>query len=40
MDEAGISVKGGDVYSEEGITVDELVDHIWRLPKPKRRKMP
>ncbi|WP_373503894.1 YcgN family cysteine cluster protein [Aestuariivirga sp.] len=40
VDEAGISVKGGDVYSEEGITVDELVDHVWRLPKPKRRKMP
>jgi uncharacterized cysteine cluster protein YcgN (CxxCxxCC family) len=39
VDEAGITVKG-EAYSEEGITVDELVDHIWRLPKPKRRKLP
>lgn len=34
--EAGISVTG-EAYSEEGITVDELVDHLWRLPKPKRK---
>ncbi|WP_395661600.1 YcgN family cysteine cluster protein [Aestuariivirga sp.] len=36
--EAGIAVTG-EAYSEEGITVDELVDHLWQLPKP-RRKMP
>lgn len=34
--EAGISVSG-EVYSEEGITVEELVDHLWRLPAAKRR---
>ena len=34
--EAGIHV-AGDAYSEVGITVDDLVDHIWKLPKPKRR---
>jgi hypothetical protein len=34
--EAGISV-AGEVYSEEGITVEELVDHLWRLPAAKRR---
>lgn len=34
--EAGITV-AGEAYSEEGITVDELVDHLWRLPKPKRK---
>lgn len=34
--EAGISVKD-QVYSEEGLTVDDLVDHLWRLPKPRRR---
>jgi uncharacterized cysteine cluster protein YcgN (CxxCxxCC family) len=33
---AGISMK--DIaYSENGLTVDDLVDHIWRLPKAKRR---
>lgn len=36
VEEAGISVKG-EAYSEEGITVDDLVDHIWRLPKARRR---
>lgn len=36
--EAGITV-AGEAYSEEGITVDELVDHLWRLPKPKRKMM-
>ena len=35
--EAGISVTG-EAYSEEGITVDDLVDHLWRLPKAKRKK--
>lgn len=34
--EAGVAV-AGEAYSEEGITVDELVDHLWRLPKPKRK---
>ena len=34
--EAGISV-AGLAYSEEGITVEQLVDHIWKLPKAKRR---
>lgn len=38
VEEAGISVKG-EAYSEEGLTVDDLVDHIWRLPKPKRRRV-
>ena len=37
VDEAGISVKGL-VYSEVGIAVDDLVDHLWKLPKPKRRR--
>ncbi len=36
VDEAGISVKG-EAYSEEGLSVDDLVDHIWRLPKPRRK---
>ncbi len=39
VDEAGITVKG-EAYSEDGITVDDLVDHIWRMPKAKRRKLP
>jgi uncharacterized protein len=34
--EAGISV-AGEVYTEEGISVDELVDHLWKLPKAKRK---
>ena len=34
--EAGISV-GGAAYSEIGLSVDALVDHIWKLPKAKRR---
>jgi uncharacterized protein len=34
--EAGINV--ADVaYSEIGIAVDDLVDHIWKLPKAKRK---
>lgn len=37
VEEAGISVKG-EAYSEEGLTVDDLVDHIWRLPKARRRR--
>ena len=36
--EAGITVTGG-AYSEEGIEVDDLVDHLWRLPKPLRRRV-
>jgi uncharacterized protein len=36
VDEAGITIKE-EAYSEEGLTVDDLVDHIWRLPKPRRR---
>jgi uncharacterized protein len=36
--EAGISV-AGEVYSEAGIAVDELVDHLWKLPKAKRKVM-
>ncbi|MCB1378987.1 MAG: YcgN family cysteine cluster protein [Alphaproteobacteria bacterium] len=34
--EAGISVRD-EAYSEEGIDVDDLVDHLWRLPKARRR---
>jgi uncharacterized cysteine cluster protein YcgN (CxxCxxCC family) len=37
VNEAGISV-GASAYSEEGISVDDLVDHIWRLPKARRRR--
>ena len=33
---AGISVKD-EAYSENGLTTDDLVDHIWKLPKAKRR---
>jgi hypothetical protein len=35
--DAGISI-AGQAYSEEGLTVDDLVDHLWRLPRAKRRK--
>jgi uncharacterized cysteine cluster protein YcgN (CxxCxxCC family) len=35
--EAGISIEN-EAYTEEGITVDELVHHIWKLPKAKRKK--
>lgn len=38
VEEAGISVKG-EAYSEEGISVDDLVDHLWRLPRARRRKV-
>ena len=34
--EAGVTV-AGVAYSELGIAVDDLVDHMWRLPKAKRR---
>lgn len=34
--EAGVAV-AGEAYSEEGIAIEELVDHIWRLPKPRRK---
>ena len=34
--EAGISVEN-EAYTEKGITVDELVHHIWKLPKAKRK---
>jgi len=37
VDEAGISVKGA-AYSEEGIAVDDLVDHLWKLPRARRRQ--
>ena len=37
VDEAGITVKH-EAYTEEGITVEEFVDHLWRLPRPKRRR--
>jgi uncharacterized cysteine cluster protein YcgN (CxxCxxCC family) len=36
--EAGISV-AGEAYSEKGISVDELVEHLWKLPKAKRKKV-
>jgi uncharacterized protein len=36
--EAGISV-AGVAYSEEGITVDDLVEHLWKLPKAKRKRI-
>ena len=34
--EAGIAV-AGVAYSEQGLSVDDLVDHLWKLPKAKRR---
>jgi len=34
--EAGISV-AEIAYSEEGIAIDDLVDHLWKLPKAKRK---
>jgi len=37
VQEAGISVET-EAYTEEGISIDELVDHIWKLPKAKRKK--
>ena len=36
--EAGISV-AGIAYSEIGISVTELVDHLWKLPKAKRKSV-
>ena len=35
--EAGITVTG-EAYTEEGIAVEDLVEHLWRLPKAKRKK--
>jgi uncharacterized protein len=35
--DAGISVHD-EAYTEEGITVDELIDHLWKLPKARRKK--
>jgi len=35
--EAGISV-AGEAYTEKGISVSDLVDHLWKLPKARRRK--
>jgi uncharacterized protein len=35
--EVGISV-GGKVYSEKGISTDELWLHMWTLPKAKRKQ--
>jgi hypothetical protein len=28
----------GEAYSEDGISVEQLVDHLWKLPKAKRKK--
>jgi uncharacterized cysteine cluster protein YcgN (CxxCxxCC family) len=36
--EAGIMVTG-EAYSEDGISVEQLVDHLWKLPKAKRKKV-
>jgi uncharacterized cysteine cluster protein YcgN (CxxCxxCC family) len=36
--DAGIAVNGV-AYSEEGITVEQLVDHMWKLPKAKRKRL-
>jgi uncharacterized protein len=36
--QAGISVEN-EAYTETGIAVEELVHHIWKLPKAKRRKL-
>lgn len=35
--QAGISVED-EAYTEEGISIEELVHHIWKLPKAKRKK--
>jgi uncharacterized protein len=35
--QAGISVEN-EAYTEQGIAVEELVHHIWKLPKAKRKK--
>jgi uncharacterized cysteine cluster protein YcgN (CxxCxxCC family) len=37
--QAGISIEN-EAYTEEGITVEELVHHIWKLPKAKRKTSP
>ena len=36
--QAGISIEN-EAYTEVGITVEELVHHIWKLPKAKRKKI-
>ena len=36
VSKAGISVED-ETYSEVGIKISELVDHIWKLPKAKRK---
>jgi uncharacterized protein len=36
--QAGISVEN-EAYTEEGISIEELVHHIWKLPKAKRKKL-
>jgi uncharacterized protein len=35
--EAGISVEG-QVYSEKGIITEDLWQHMWQLPKARRKK--
>ena len=36
--QAGITI-AGTAYSEVGIRVDELVNHLWKLPKAARKKL-
>ena len=36
--QAGITI-AGTAYSEDGIRVDELVNHLWKLPKAARKKL-
>jgi uncharacterized protein len=36
--EAGIAV-AGEAYTEVGISVDELMDHVFKLPKAKRKRI-
>jgi uncharacterized cysteine cluster protein YcgN (CxxCxxCC family) len=36
VEEAGISIRG-PAFSEEGLTIDDMVDHIWKLPRARRR---
>ena len=38
VSQAGISVED-EAYSEVGIKISELVDHIWKLPKAKRKQL-
>jgi uncharacterized protein len=39
VEEAGITV-AGHACSEDGISVDDLVDHLWKLPKARRKARP